>query len=115
MGVDQSVGPSGSFFIQGSNNYNTENINILLAPKNGNVGIGTLVPTETLDVDGNIFVNGKVKFGATNRQLIDLYNDAYAIGTQTDTQYSDPVLVMRGIRVVPITQINLTPVLGVHP
>jgi hypothetical protein len=87
LGVDQSVGPSGSFFIQGSNNYNTENINILLAPKNGNVGIGTLVPAETLDVDGNIFVNGKVKFGATNRQLIDLYNDAYAIGTQTDTQY----------------------------
>tara|TARA_B100000073_G_scaffold213724_1_gene177659 strand:+ start:2305 stop:7512 length:5208 start_codon:yes stop_codon:yes gene_type:complete len=87
LGVDQSVGPSGSFFIQGSNNYNTENINILLAPKNGNVGIGTLVPGETLDVDGNIFVNGKVKFGATHRQLVDLYNDAYAIGTQTDTQY----------------------------
>ena len=51
------------------------------------MGIGTLVPGEALDVDGNIFVNGKVKFGATHRQLVDLYNDAYAIGTQTDTQY----------------------------
>lgn len=87
LGVDQTVGPSGSFFIQGSNNYTTDDINILLAPKNGNVGIGTLVPAETLDVDGNVFVNGKIRFGATNRQLIDLYNDAYAIGMQTDTQY----------------------------
>jgi hypothetical protein len=87
LGVDQSIGPNGSMFIQGSNNYTTDDINILLAPKDGNVGIGTLVPAETLDVDGNVFVNGKIKFGASNRQLIDLYNDAYAIGTQTDTQY----------------------------
>ena len=87
MGVDQSVGSNGSIFIQGSNNFNTDNVNLLLLPKNGNVGIGTLVPQEALDVDGSVFVNGRVTFGSTARQTIDIYSNTYGIGMQTDAQY----------------------------
>ena len=87
MGIDQTVGPNGSIFIQGSNNFSTDNINLLLLPKNGKVGVGTLVPQQELDVDGNVFVNGRVTFGSVTRQNIDLYGNTYAIGVQSDNQY----------------------------
>jgi hypothetical protein len=86
MGVDQSVGP-GSIFIQGANNFTSNNINLLLLPNDGNVGIGTLVPQQLLDVDGNIFVNGLITFGNVTRQMVDLYSNTYGIGVQSDTQY----------------------------
>ena len=87
MGIDQSVGPNGSIFIQGSNNFSTDNINLLLLPKNGKVGVGTLVPQQELDVDGNVFVNGRVTFGSVTRQNIDLYSNTFGIGVQSDNQY----------------------------
>ena len=86
MGVDQSVGP-GSIFIQGSNNFTSNNINLLLLPNDGKVGIGTLVPQQLLDVDGNVFVNGLITFGSVTRQMVDLYSNTYGIGVQSDTQY----------------------------
>ena len=51
------------------------------------MGVGTLVPQQELDVDGNVFVNGRVTFGSVTRQNIDLYSNTFGIGVQSDNQY----------------------------
>ena len=65
-----------------------------LAPK---VGIGTRSPSEKLEVSGNVkatqFIGdgsqltGILNFGASTRQMINLYNNSYGIGIQSSTQY----------------------------
>ena len=59
----------------------------------GNVGIGITSPTEKLDVNGNIragsslYVDGNTYYGASVRQMINLYNSTYGIGVQSATMY----------------------------
>ena len=66
---------------------------------NGKVGIGTRSPSEKLEVSGNvkatqfigdgsqltgdITTEGKLNFGASKRQMIDLYDNSYGIGIQS--------------------------------
>jgi len=70
---------------------------------NGSLGVGTTNPSEKLEVSGNVkatqFIGdgsqltgdittaGKLNFGASKRQMIDLYNNSYGIGVQSATQY----------------------------
>jgi hypothetical protein len=59
-----------------------------LMPKgNGGVGIGTTTPGALLDVNGNEAVRGSLSFGASTRQMVNLYNVDYGIGVQGGTQY----------------------------
>jgi hypothetical protein len=67
--------------------------------KDGNVGIGTSLPTEKLTVSGNLSVtgsitagslsvgNGTLNFGQTTRQMLNLWNQSYGIGVQSGTTY----------------------------
>lgn len=54
---------------------------------NGNFGIGNVSPAEKLDVNGNTLIRGTLNFGSSKRQMINLWNDDYAIGIQSLTQY----------------------------
>ena len=60
-----STGGSGVFSLNGTNAYYTA----------GNVGIGTTTPQAALDVNGNDRISGTEAFGATTRQMIELYRD----------------------------------------
>ncbi|QHJ07970.1 tail fiber domain-containing protein [Hymenobacter busanensis] len=73
-----------SVYAAGSNT----NQHLNLMPKgSGGVGIGTTAPGALLDVNGNQVVRGSVSFGASVRQMINLFNADYAIGVQGGTQY----------------------------
>lgn len=73
-----------SLYAAGSN----VNQHLNLMPKgNGGVGIGTTTPTALLDVNGSQLVRGDLSFGASTKQMINLYNTDYAIGVQGGTQY----------------------------
>ncbi|MBF9220183.1 tail fiber domain-containing protein [Hymenobacter ruricola] len=59
-----------------------------LMPKgSGGVGIGTTTPGALLDVNGNAAVRGNLGFGASTRQMINLWDATYGIGIQSGTQY----------------------------
>ncbi|WP_171025695.1 tail fiber domain-containing protein [Hymenobacter jeollabukensis] len=65
-----------------------------LMPKgNGGVGIGTVSPGSLLDVNGAATVRGaaniggNMSFGATVRQMVNLFNGDYGIGVQGGTEY----------------------------
>ena len=63
------------------------------------LGVGTTNPSEKLEVSGNVkatqFIGdgsqltgdittaGKLNFGASKRQMIDLYDNSYGIGVQS--------------------------------
>ncbi|GAB2870907.1 glycine-rich protein [Hymenobacter ruber] len=67
---------------------NNTNQHLNLMPKGtGGVGIGTTTPGALLDVNGVAIVRGSVNFGATVRQMINLFNGDYGIGVQGGTQY----------------------------
>jgi hypothetical protein len=65
----------------------------------GNVGIGTITPSEKLEVAGNIkasgsltaagaTISGNLSFGSTTlRQMINLWNEGHGIGVQNATHY----------------------------
>lgn len=54
----------------------------------GNVGIGTIAPTEKLHVAGNITCSSSLTLGSQTRQMINLWNNGYGIGVQTATLYN---------------------------
>jgi hypothetical protein len=59
-----------------------------LMPKGaGGVGIGTTTPGALLDVNGPAAVRGTLSFGASTRQMINLWNADYGLGIQDGTQY----------------------------
>ncbi len=58
----------------------------VLIPKR--VGIGTNNPQTALDVNGDLSVSGHLSFGATTRQMINLYNTDYGIGIQDNAIYA---------------------------
>ena len=64
----------------------TENTNDIYYT-NGNVGIGSTVPTQKLDVNGNINITGNIYYGSSTRQMINLYSTSYGIGVQDSTTY----------------------------
>ncbi|MDO7845789.1 tail fiber domain-containing protein [Hymenobacter sp. M29] len=73
-----------SLYAAGSNTNQSLN----LVPKGtGGVGIGTTSPGALLDVNGSQLVRGGLSFGASTRQMINLFNDDYGIGVQGGTQY----------------------------
>lgn len=55
----------------------------------GNVGIGTTDPAAKLEVNGNVNITspGSINFGATTRQMLNLYGTSYGIGVQGSTTY----------------------------
>ncbi|MCC3160253.1 tail fiber domain-containing protein [Hymenobacter sp. 15J16-1T3B] len=62
--------------------------NLNLMPKGaGSVGIGTTSPAALLDVNGSQLVRGTLGFGASTRQMLNLWNTDYGIGIQGGTEY----------------------------
>lgn len=51
------------------------------------MGIGTTSPVALLDVNGSQLVRGNLSFGASTRQMLNLWNADYGIGIQGGTQY----------------------------
>ncbi|WP_139923110.1 tail fiber domain-containing protein [Hymenobacter sp. DG01] len=73
-----------SLYAAGTNTNQSLN----LIPKgSGGVGIGTTSPEALLDVNGNELVRGTLGFGASTRQMINLWGSEYGIGVQDGTQY----------------------------
>jgi hypothetical protein len=73
-------------WIQGTDVGATNNINIVLNPIGGNVGIGSTSPTQKLDVNGSIYTSGKLVQRSATQSLsgttgctIDLANGAVHI------------------------------------
>jgi len=53
----------------------------------GNVGINTTSPGYKLDVNGNMKISSSLSFGASTRQMINLYDTRYGIGVQASCLY----------------------------
>ncbi len=58
-----------------------------LIVENGNVGIGTLQPTQKLHVVGDAFIQGNILFPANVEEKIKFYNDAFTMGVQPATLF----------------------------
>ena len=54
---------------------------------NGTTTTNSLSVTGNSDISGNLDISGSLSFGASKRQMINLYDESYAIGVQTFTQY----------------------------
>jgi hypothetical protein len=59
----------------------------MMVIKDGKVGIGTAAPSYSLEVVGHTKLHESLTFGAKARQMINLFDDDYAIGIQTATVY----------------------------
>jgi formylmethanofuran dehydrogenase subunit C len=82
MGWDDTLDTNGVGYIQAVET-GTNWRSLLLNPAGGNVGIGTLAPTEKLAVSGNINVSGVYKVAGT--QVLDTRRTGW--GTPTGTLY----------------------------
>ena len=68
---------------------------VVMQDNGGHVGIGTSTPTAPLHVVGETNLEGNIKvahsaalnFGSQVRQMINLWQEAYGIGVQNNTQY----------------------------
>ena len=99
-------GPNGNYWELGARNSNSGDLTNkfylydrtnagarLVVDTLGNIGIGTPSPTQKLHVYGNIragsslYVDGSTYYGASIRQMINLFNDDYGIGVQGNTTY----------------------------
>ena len=99
-------GPNGNYWELGGRNSNSGDLankfylydrtnggTRLVVDTSGNVGIGTPSPTQKLHVHGNIragsslYVDANTYYGASTRQMVNLYNDDYGIGVQSSTTY----------------------------
>ena len=87
IGIDHAAGGYGKMFIQGIVDYIQGNLDLLLCPKGGSVGIGVTVPAEKLEVSGNILTSGTLRStGSDTRSKAWLYFDKTLIAdgyTQT--------------------------------
>jgi hypothetical protein len=63
--------------------------NLLLQPNGGNVGIGTLIPSEKLEVSGNVKATSFIKSGGTSTQFLmadgSVNSNAYSLNSHTHT------------------------------
>jgi hypothetical protein len=68
--------------------YSKGDAGIFVITSNGNVGINKVVPTERLDIDGNIKVSGKIN-NISSSELIHLSGINFNIKDRIDTNNSD--------------------------
>lgn len=60
---------------------------IAINPHGGNVGIGTAAPGATLQVSGDTYITGTLRFGSAVRQMLNLWGTGYGLGVQSSTTY----------------------------
>ena len=83
---------------------------LVFNPSSGNLGIGTTVPTEKLQVNGNISINGTTSYGSVTATTATVSQTAIHSGLSTSTYRS----VEYTIQATQGTNFHATKILSIH-